>query len=290
MEFPLVVGVDGSDGSLVALDWAVEEAARFGLSLRVVHASLWERYEGPVPSFGGDERPADELVAERVIAVALQRAGQLHPDVKVDAVTVPSDAVDALVDESRRAAALVTGSSGRGVLRGMLLGSVSLAVAGRAHCPVTVVRGEQRNIRGTAHKVVVGVEEGEEAAAAVRFALREAEGRGCEVEAVRAWRAPQQPTDPLMVLDDSVRVYAEQATDVLEEVLGAAQSEYPRVTIRRTVVEGPAHKALLQPSADADLLVLGASRRPDHRGLHLGRVSHTALHHAACPVAVVPHG
>lgn len=288
MEFPLVVGVDGSDGSIAALDWAVAEAARFGLALRVVYASLWERYEGSDPSFSG-ERPADAVMAERVLASAEQRAGQLFPDVTVRTATVPSDAVDALVEESRRAAALVTGSSGRGVIKGMLLGSVSLAVAGRAHCPVTVVRGTEHNMRGMSHKVVVGIGDEDEAATAVRFALRAAEARGCEVEAVRAWRAPQQPTDPLIVLDATVRAYEEQAIGILDEVLGAARSEYPQVTVQRTVIEGPARKALLKSSADADLLVLGATRRQDHRGLHLGRVSHTALHHAACPVTVVPH-
>lgn len=46
MELPLVVGVDGSEPSLRAMDWAVDEAARHGLPLRLVHAFLWERYEG----------------------------------------------------------------------------------------------------------------------------------------------------------------------------------------------------------------------------------------------------
>lgn len=46
MELPLIVGVDGSDSSFLAIDWAVDEAARLGLPLRLVYASLWERYEG----------------------------------------------------------------------------------------------------------------------------------------------------------------------------------------------------------------------------------------------------
>ncbi|WP_448316081.1 universal stress protein, partial [Streptomyces sp. CO7] len=47
MRLPLVVGVDGSEQSLGAVDWAADEAALRGLPLRLVHASLWERYEGP---------------------------------------------------------------------------------------------------------------------------------------------------------------------------------------------------------------------------------------------------
>lgn len=58
-------------------------------------------------------------------------------------------------------------------------------------------------------------------------------------------------------------------------------AEHPQVSVRRTVLEGPA--------ADADLLVLGTTRRQGQFGLQLGRVSYTALHRAACPVAVVPH-
>ncbi|MDT0448264.1 universal stress protein [Streptomyces hesseae] len=288
MERPVVVGVDGSDGSLAALDWAVEEAARLRLSLRVVHASLWERYEGSMPSFTG-QRPEEELAEQRIITSSEQRARRLSPELRVDAVTLPDEAVATLVKESRGAAVLVTGSSGRGAVKGFLLGSVSLAVAGRADCPVVVVRGEERNIKGVGDRVVVGVGEADEAAAAVRFALREAEARGCELQAVRTWRAPQPSADPLIVLDSTAVAYEEQATAVLDEVLEEAMAEHPTVSVTRTVLEGPPHRMLLDPAADADLLVLGATRRQGRFGLQLGRVNHTALHRAACPVAVVPH-
>ncbi|MEV5505489.1 universal stress protein [Streptomyces orinoci] len=286
---PVVVGIDGSDGSLAALDWATEEATRSGLPLRVVYASLWERYEGAVPSFG-DERPAEEVAAQHIVASSEQRARQLSPGLGVTAVTVPDDAAEALVEESDGASLVVTGCSGRGAVKGFLLGSVSLAVAGRARCPVVVVRGEERNIKGMSHRVVVGVGEADEAATAVRFALREAGTRGCELQAVRAWRSPQQPTDALGVLDSAARSYEEWAKAVLDEVLEDAVTAHPDVPVTRTALEGPAHRVLLGPAAEADLLVLGAARRQEGFGLHLGRTGHAALHHARCPVAVVPHG
>ncbi|MCC3768250.1 universal stress protein [Streptomyces sp. UNOC14_S4] len=289
MELPLVVGVDGSDGSLTALDWAVDEAARRGLPLRIVHASLWERYEGTVPSFGS-ERPADEIMTERVMASAEQRVRKRAPAVQAHPVAVPEDAAAALLRESHEAALVVTGSSGRGALKGLLLGSVSLAVAGRAHCPVVVVRGEAKNVRGECHKVVVGVGDPAESAAALRFALREARARTCEVEAVRAWRcAEQRPADRTRTAGDTAYAHEERAARFLAGALAEPQGEYPDVPVRRTAVEGPAHKVLVGLSADADLLVVGSGRRQGHLGLQLGRVSHTALHHSACPVAVVPH-
>ncbi|MCC3777283.1 universal stress protein [Streptomyces sp. UNOB3_S3] len=289
MERPVVVGVDGSDGSLAALDWAAAEATRLRLPLRVVYASLWERYEGPASLFT-DQRSTDEEGAIlHIVDAAEERARRLSPELRVDAVTVPDDAGTALVEESRHAAVLVTGSSGHGVVKGFLLGSVSLAVAGRADCPVVVVRGEERAVKGTAGRVVVGVGDEEEAATAVRFALREAATRGCELQAVRAWRSPQPSADPLIVLDSTAVAYEEQAGAILNDALKEAVAEHPEVTVRRTVLEGPAHRVLLDPAADADLLVLGATRRQGRFGLQLGRVSHTALHRAACPVAVVPH-
>lgn len=58
------------------------------------------------------------------------------------------------------------------------------------------------------------------------------------------------------------------------------------VEIHTRTVEGPAREVLVDASHTADLLVLGAGRREGR----LGRVTHTALHRSACPVAVVPHG
>ncbi|MBB4893710.1 nucleotide-binding universal stress UspA family protein [Streptomyces olivoverticillatus] len=288
MEHPLVVGVDGSDGSLTALDWAVDEAVRLHLPLRVVYASLWERYEGPVPSTNG-EYLAEEALAERVVASAGQRAGQRAPRLAVETVLAPEDAVEALLAESREAAAVITGASGRGVVKELLLGSVSLAVAGRAHGPAVVVRGEERNLRGECGRVVVGVG-AEESAAAVRFALREAEARGCELQAVRAWRFPEQePLDRMSILDTQTQAHEDRASAALAAALREPHRAHPEVTVRHTTVEGPAHKALVRLSAEADLLVLGAASRHGHRGLHLGRVAHRALHRAACPVAVVPN-
>lgn len=142
MELPLVVGIDGSDSSLVALDWAVDEAARQGLPLRLVHASLWERYEGATLSTGLD-RPSEQVMAENIVGTAVERARRRNPEVKVSTEVVPEEAVDALLHAGHNASALVTGSRGRGELKGLLLGSVGLAVAGRAHCPVIVVRGDR---------------------------------------------------------------------------------------------------------------------------------------------------
>ena len=71
------------------------------------------------------------MFAENLVASAAERAGRRNPEVKVTTDVVPDDAVDALLREGNNAFALVTGSRGRGELKGLLLGSVGLAVAAR---------------------------------------------------------------------------------------------------------------------------------------------------------------
>ncbi|MDC2946504.1 universal stress protein [Streptomyces heilongjiangensis] len=288
MEFPLVVGVDGSDSSLDAVDWAVDEAARLGLPLRLVHASMWERYEGRRPSFGTD-RPAEEVMAEHIAASCAERARLRDPEVRLSSEVLPEDAVSALLHAAHASSLLVTGSRGRGGIAGMLLGSVGLAVAARAVCPVVVVRGGERNRRGACGRVVVGVGATGGGSAAVEFAFREAAARGCALDAVRAWRRPaHDPLDDLLAPTEAVHVHEERARARLDGALRGPLREHPGVEVRDRAVHGPAHRVLLEASADADLVVVGARRRHGHLGLQLGRVAHALLHHAECPVAVVP--
>ncbi len=176
MTLPLVVGVDGSESSLVAVDWAVDEAGRHGLPLRLVHASLRERYEAGLPS-PAPGRPSEQVPAEHLVALAADRAERRNPDVKITTGIVPEDAAAALVRECGEAFALVTGSRGRGELKGLLLGSVGLAVAARAPCPAVVVRGDRVGLAGGHGRILLGLGAAGTGAEAVRFAFREAEVR-----------------------------------------------------------------------------------------------------------------
>ncbi|MGW2702766.1 universal stress protein [Streptomyces sp. NPDC001340] len=287
MDLPIVVGVDGSEPSLRAVDWAADEAALRGAPLRLVYASLWERYEGALlaQELG---KPSEEVMAQEVVGTARHRARHRQPGVKVSTDVLPEEPEYGLVRESRTALAVILGCRGRSGIAEALLGSVSLAVAGHAHCPVIVLRGSHDNQArsGTRGRIVLGVGEKPTGSAAVRFAVEEASLRGVPLEAVRAWRRPAHATagHPLLA-GEPAHLQQQEAVELLEEALRDAPAD---LEMHRHTVEGHARDALVAVSYEADLLVVGARRRHGHFGLQLGRVAHGLLHHAACPVAVVP--
>ncbi|MEW2488563.1 universal stress protein [Streptomyces sp. NPDC048411] len=286
MDLPIVVGVDGSEPSMRAVDWAADEAALRGASLRLLYASLWERYEGT--SLAQDlGKPEEQVTAEDIVATAARRAHSRRADVKVTTDVLPEEPEYALVRESRTAAAMVLGSRGRSSLAEALLGSVVVTVAGHAHCPVIVLRGSHDNrVRPGARRIVLGVGDKPADAAAVRFAVEEAQRRGVPLEAIRAWRCPaHEITDHPLMAGEPARLHKERAVEELEAALQNVPAD---AEVHRRTVEGHARRVLLDALADADLLVVGARRREGHYGLQLGRVAHAVLHHSACPVAVVP--
>ncbi|MFG3120859.1 universal stress protein [Streptomyces sp. NPDC048201] len=282
MDEPIVVGVDGSASSLGAVDWGAEEAALRGAPLRLVYASLWERYEGELVAQELN-RPVEEVMARDVVGTAEARARQRRPGLEVTTDVLPGEPEYALVRESRTARAVVLGSRGRSGVAEALLGSVSLTVAGHAQCPVFVLReGPGTEESGGAPRIVLAVGDEPGDAAAARFAAEEAELRGLPLEAVRAWRRPSgvftghDPHD-----GDPEEAAREAVAEALRDVPDGV------ATIGRTP-EGHSRDALVEAARGATLLVVGAHRRHGGLGLQLGRVAHGVLHRAPCPVAVVP--
>ncbi|MFF9403550.1 MULTISPECIES: universal stress protein [unclassified Streptomyces] len=288
MRLPLVSGVDGSQTSLRAVDWAVDEAALHGLPLRVVYASEEERRGDAAPALGLGRR-SEQALADNIVDTAAERARRRHPDVDITAEVLPGDAVIALLREGQNAGALIVGERGHGGVTGLLLGSVSLAVAASHPCPVIVVRGDKAGIESTHGRILTGVKEAERGSAAVRFAFREAGARDCVLDAVHAWRCPpRNRADHPRTADEPHLYCKERAATLIDLAVADSVREHPTVRLHSAAIEGTAAKTLVQRSAAADLIIIGAHRRRGHLGPHLGRVARALLHQSDCPVAVIP--
>lgn len=148
----IVVGVDGSEGSQRALDWAAEEAGLRDARLEVVTTYESEPEWAGLPAEGAMTSTQIEAVhdsvatatrraAEHAKGVAEKMIGGLPGTTKAEAVVIASQRpAEALVERSRDADMLVIGSRGLGGFKTLMLGSVSQQCATHAHCPVVIIR------------------------------------------------------------------------------------------------------------------------------------------------------
>ncbi len=129
----VTAGVDGSEPSLLALGFAVEQAAARKVTLHVLRA--WRPSPGPRPPSAPDAQAVHAELEE-----ALARWRRAFPDLQITVEVAKGNPTELLVTASRNAQLVVVGSRGRGGLAGMLLGSVSQQLLHHAHSPVAVVR------------------------------------------------------------------------------------------------------------------------------------------------------
>ena len=159
----VVVGVDGSPTSRLALRWAADKARRSHEPLHVIHALETEVVLSPGRQLGTPERPADE---DLVLVTAVELLSTVAPEVHVVPHSVEGFALSSLVAASRVAGTLVVGSRGRGAIPAVFLGSVSQQLVLHARCPVVIVRHGQvraaagRRARGRRRGRVGGVRAG----------------------------------------------------------------------------------------------------------------------------------
>jgi nucleotide-binding universal stress UspA family protein len=134
----IVAGIDGSDASLDALNWAARQADLTACNLEVVMTWQWPTSFGwgvPIPD---DYDPEEEV--RKALESALVTVRAQYPELQINPQVVTGHPAPTLVEASKGADLLVVGSRGHGEFVGMLLGSVSEYCTTNAHCPVLVHR------------------------------------------------------------------------------------------------------------------------------------------------------
>jgi nucleotide-binding universal stress UspA family protein len=284
MSAPIVVGVDGSASALTAAKWAAEEATRYRVPLKLVHAYLLPTRGYPEIVLTGHEvREAFEKQGRQWVEEAAAAARAAAPELAVETEVVFDRPAAALIEASHGARLVVLGSQGLGGFSGLLVGSVAVAVSSHGKSPVVVVRdGVRRD-----GPVVVGVDGSPTSEEAIGFAFAEASVLGAPLTAVIAWTDflvdsafhSRFTVDWAQVEDEQLRLLAER--------LAGWQEKYPDVSVNRVVVHDRPVRALLKEAADARLLVVGSHGQGGFTGMLLGSTSQALVYHAPCPLAVV---
>lgn len=139
----ILVGIDGSEHSRRALEWAVHEAAlrHTPLTVLTVHQAVTGWWTGsPVPYAGdADLTKKAQQVAQEETDSVLNQAGEASRPPSVTVKAINGLPAEELLHAAGDADMLVVGSRGAGGFKRLLLGSVSSQVTHHAHCPVVVI-------------------------------------------------------------------------------------------------------------------------------------------------------
>jgi nucleotide-binding universal stress UspA family protein len=286
MNRTIVVGYDHTAPSERALAEATREAVTRGAVIRIVHAYQWPA-ANQLSSQPDLSQKACHEAAEVLLEKAVASVHASHPEIVVETRAVAGYAAAALAEACRDAELLVVGNRGAGGFDGLMVGSVSLRALAGVVCPVIVVRGDERPARDA---VLAAVDIAGPCDRVFDFAFTLASLRGAALTVVHVWDEPWflPFNEGDSAFEDTAKVKEEWAIR-LEAVVQPWRSKYSDVAVTELIGAGPAGTELVEASKQFDLLVVGAQRHGGNlHGMRVGPVAHTALHHADCPVAVVP--
>ena len=287
----VVVGVDGSPSSLVAVRWAAREAAMRHVPLTVVHVAsplsvaastlAWPAGRVPEEVLEIQENEARNVIADAIKVAEDSAEGSGRPEINSELFF--GGPVPALVDLSKDAQMVVVGCRGRTGRHRRLLGSVSTGLIHHAHCPVAVIHDEvASSLQAAQLPVLVGIDGSRVSELATAIAFDEASWRGVDLVALHVlWDAD---TSSAFGMEWSALQSAAEKT--LAESLAGWQDRYPEVNVQLLVEFKNPARHLLEESERAQLVVVGSHGRGGFAGMLLGSVSTAVSQAARVPVIV----
>lgn len=279
----VLVGLDRSECSRQALDWAVADAAARGSRLTVAYVLDVHRI-GDVPMSAGVLAIA-ERNGQQTLDEALEQAGRAAPGITTEARSVSGNPAGELLRLAETADEVVLGSRGHGGFATLMLGSTAGQVAAHASCPAVVVRGGAT----AGGPVIVGVDGSERGEAALEYGFGYAARHGLPLHALHLCPSPVT-LSPYAMTPVNQYVDMDRAREDAGRAVGQAvdrwSAKHPEVAATWSVADGAATQGLVEASEGASLLVVGCRGHGGFAGMLLGSVSQAAIRHAHCPVAV----
>ncbi len=290
----VVVGVDGSSSSSVAVRWAVGEAVLRHRALIIVHIVPPTPVAVSTLAWPGGKLPEEVLEiresdGRRIVAEAKRLAedsASVAARPEISTRVFYDRIVPALAQLSRDAALTVVGGHGRTERRGWHLGSVSNGLIHHGLGPVAVVHDAALPVEESARlPVLLGIDGSHSSELATAIAFDEASRRAVDLVALYVW----SDIDAGLVPSRKVKALQSNAEAALLELLMGWPERYPEVVVHRIVkLDHPAQE-LLDASERAQLVVVGSHGRGGFAGMLLGSVSAAVAESAPVPVIVARH-
>lgn len=282
---PVVAAVDGSERNRAAVNWAAHEAAALGRELTLVTAV--PDYLVPTPHFSvhtQDQEVLDMLTRVRDEVV------DILPEESVHLEAVAGNAVDVLLSKADSAGLIVVGKRGLGGFTRMIVGSTSIALAGRSPVPVAIVPDSWDPAERVGRPVVLGIDLAKPDEEPIEAAFKRAERLGVILVAVHGWETPAVYSWDAATIAGAVTELDEDESTRFDEVLAFWRERHPDVTVRAMRLHKHPAAAVLEAAQEAQVVVLGRHPAGIFGGFAFGSVARAVLHYAECPVVVVPSG
>ena len=288
---PVVVGVDGSEESLRAVEWAALEARRQSAPLRIVSAPALVAPDARLQRLSGEIACALRGIAAQALDAAITRSEEVAAGLPSTTGLLSGPPPLAVAESGAEASMLVVGARGAGGFAAMVLGSVSRYAASRA--PVPGGRGPGGE-HGRAPRDRGGRPRspGHRRGARVRV-------RGSGAARMRTW-SPSTPgtgTRPRRIAPRRARCRPTWTGSRPRPPAGLAAAlkgwseKYPGVRVRQDVTHGHPARVLASYSARADLVVTWADTAiRTARAWASARSSTRSSDHVHGPVAIIPVG
>jgi nucleotide-binding universal stress UspA family protein len=286
----ILVGLDGSSGSTLALGWAMREAPLRNAPVEALFVSQTPTLAYSAPGFIPLSETEMEDQGRRVLENALSSLPEAR-EVKVYLRVNEGNPAELLAKAAHEheAVMLVVGTRGHGGVAGLLLGSVSHSLTHTSCKPLVIVPSDwsatpRPDVQA---RIVVGVDGSRSADDALRWAAEEAVVRGCPLDAVMVWPSPVLPAyHPYGLQPEQPDRYS-RARDALERAVSRVDTGAAQVKL--SVVEGSAARTLVRLADRTEMLVVGTRGFGRAHEAMSGSVSHACSHRATVPIAVIPH-
>ncbi|MFJ5811960.1 universal stress protein [Streptomyces sp. NPDC093093] len=278
----VVVGVDGSEPARRAALWASDEAARRRRPLHIVYGS---DIDGRVLDLSAEDAERVRAKARELLDGTAAAVQDRHPALSVSTEFSRSGPAMSLRRAAGTRGTVVVGNRGPGGFSTLTLNSVGLKAAAEARTPVIVVRGSCDEAN---HGVVLAAVRDEYDLDCVRHAASAAELRKATLRLLHVRNLLEAVSSVARTLNksDAVAGAHEQSLEALAQQI---RDEYPSLTVQTDALEGVSVAGVLvEASRHADLLVMGGLRSPSSIGRTPGRATHGLVHHAYCPVELIP--